>query len=209
MKNLKFACLSSLWLLACNGAPVIDHSETSLFGTDLDGALRVDADEALVVDEALRQRFDHFLLLEGEVSSDVLDAHVRQHFGEMLPEPAVTVAGETWAAYLTYRVEARRLWESSGTDRYESMRALRREILGADTAERFFGEEERAAASAQAERRMTPRSDRSAPRPAGLLDRLRALRAHTSDPDALLQARTELVGEEAARRLGELDRQRE
>lgn len=77
----------------------------SLAGTDVDGALRVGPDGALVLDAGAQRAFDYFLTADAELAPAELDAWVYAELGRELPGHA-DEAFAAWRTYLEYRAEA-------------------------------------------------------------------------------------------------------
>jgi len=123
----------------------------SLRGTELDGALSVDASGRLLLDRELRRLFDHLLAGMGEVSLDSLRERLRH---VALDQGGEALAAQVLAAferYLDYlRAEDRLVLPpgSGPAERLDALMALRRSELGEELAEAWFGEEERYALSA-------------------------------------------------------------
>ena len=83
----------------------------------------------------------------GEVTDGEIEARILAEIEARLAEPARSQARAFYDRYMLYRHRGRNLAEQGlgGEDprtRLEAIRALRREIFGADTAERLFGLEE-------------------------------------------------------------------
>ena len=209
----------------------------SLAGTEPDGELRVDANGRFVADAATRAFFDYYLAAAGEQSLHSLRAQIVAAIEARLPPAAAVEAVAALDAYLDYRRRSRRLVEDGTVpedlgERLELLRRVRREALGSELAEAFFGLEESTVAADLARREILSRTDLSAAERERLVweneqtlpEPVRAARAHALLPvrlqedEAALRAaggneedvhvlRREVVGSEAADRLAELDRE--
>ena len=132
----------------------LENLPASLQGTELDGLLRVDARGRLVVDRALRDRFDYFLALIGEEPEGRVLARLDAHLRSVLPPPALANARDLLARYLAFQhargqlgqqephADVANLEPDALRARFERIQALR--LAHFDVAERaaFFGDEE-------------------------------------------------------------------
>jgi lipase chaperone LimK len=210
----------------------------SLRGTEVDGALVAGDDGALVVGPDLRRFFDYFLSASGEEEPGVLAQRLRDEVDARLPADAAARARELLERYLTYRERARRLAESEAhpaslSDRWDAVRALRREVFGEKDAEALFGDEEAevfvalaergigrdpALSAAEREEQRTaleaqlPEEARRAREEATSVLRLRreeaSLRAAGAGVEEVRALREQQFGAAAADRLADLDRRR-
>ncbi len=210
----------------------------SLVDTEPDGALRIDGDGRFVADLGARLFFDYFLTATGERSVSELRSLIVREIEARLPPAAAAEAIRVLDAYLSYRRAARRMATRGEvpetlSQRLEALRALRRDRLGAELAESFFGTEERMAEAdlarreiladdslAEAERdhrlweieQSLPPAVREARARASLPSRLRAdeaaLREAGGSDEEVRALREQMVGAAAADRLAELDRER-
>lgn len=78
----------------------------SLEGTDIDGALRANAQGELIIDLTTRDFFDYFLNTVGEVSPEQALAAIQALADEHLPAAAAAQAMELLDNYLAYRQQA-------------------------------------------------------------------------------------------------------
>lgn len=218
-----------------HAAPLPD----SLAGTSVDGDLRLDAQGRFVPGPEALVLFDYFLSATGEEPEERIHARIVAEIRRRLPPDAARDAATLFDRYLGYRSAARPLFADdrpASTDverRFQRIRELRREILGAELAAALFGEEERVVAidlerqrvlqqqgldPAERERRLAgldaelPESVRAARQEAMAALDLRAaeeaLRAAGAGPAAIQAERERRFGSEAAERLAALDRSR-
>jgi lipase chaperone LimK len=122
----------------------------SLRGTEVDGDLLLDeARHFLPTPEAL-QLFDYFLSAQGEETLPVIYDRIAAEIRARLPARAAAEARRLLDDYLGYRLQAaQRLQRGlrSGEpleNALKELRALRRQIFGAEVAERIFAPEEEA-----------------------------------------------------------------
>lgn len=78
----------------------------SLAGTDIDGALKANANGDLIVDLQTRDFFDYFLSTVGEVSPETAIGQIEQMARNHLPEPAASQALALLDDYLAYKQAA-------------------------------------------------------------------------------------------------------
>jgi lipase chaperone LimK len=119
----------------------------SLRGTDVDGALVVEADGHFRPTPDALDFFDYFLAASGEESPEALRARIRAAIEARLEEPARSEALDLLDRYLAYRESARALYDDATAAldlerRFQRLRELRRERFGAEVAEALFGAEE-------------------------------------------------------------------
>lgn len=118
----------------------------SLRGTEVDGSLSADARGRFVPTAGARQLFDYFLTAVGEEPLEAIRTRVFAEAGARLPESAAAEAVRLFDLYLAYLDRVRDLAPLKGRLDAESGLALfadlRREILGREVAEAFFGAEE-------------------------------------------------------------------
>lgn len=120
----------------------------SLQGTEADGAWRADAQGQLVVDRALRRRFDYALSAIGEWSAEAIGEQLLASARRELPPAAAQQLQALWQRYVALQ---RHGWQravrpadpSSWRPALEERQAVRRQWLGMAAAEAFFGDEER------------------------------------------------------------------
>lgn len=210
----------------------------SLKGTDQpDGWIQLDSGQNLIATPELRALFDYYLAALGEEPLAQVLARIDQAL-QVLPEPARSQARTTLTGYLDYRLAVGEL-ESGGTavsdnaqriQRMKNAQALRRQYLGADTAEAFFGFEEAiddfamdrlvindnpALSDAEKQARIA-RAEAQLPAP--IREAREASRAFqdyqkrsaelADDPESLRQYRVNRFGEDAADRLAQADQRR-
>ncbi|MCC6552361.1 MAG: lipase chaperone [Polyangiaceae bacterium] len=209
----------------------------SLRDTDADGALRVDEHGDLILGPEVIRFFDYFLSATGEETPEALRARILAAIRERLDGAAALQAAALLDRYLGYRQAAMRMPPGLDSDdpkaRLESIQRLRREHFGEEAASKLFGDEEREDAVAAERSRVAsdptltpeerdaklaeleselPDSARAAReesrRPLRQQAEEEALRAAGATEQELYQHRVETVGEEAAQRLTDLDRQR-
>ncbi|MBI2571926.1 MAG: lipase chaperone [Candidatus Schekmanbacteria bacterium] len=204
----------------------------------MDGALPITDAGELIVTPGLRRFFDYHLTALGELSDEEIERRIRATLVAELPPAAAARAIEILDAYMHYRELAREVVDvRAETDeldaRLAQLIALRRDVFGAAVAAALFGEEERQLAAAIERRRIMSDQTLPALRKEDLLAELdrdlpadeRAMRRAETLPGRLLAQeqrmraagrsaadveafRQQLVGQEAAQRLAELDRQR-
>ena len=210
----------------------------SLRGTDVDGALPVDANGHLIVTPSVRQFFDYFFVATGEARSGHIRATIIAEIEVRLDDPARGEAIDLLGRYLDYRKSGRKLMEEGDvtgdlTARLEEIRQLRRTSLGEANAEALFADEEArdyvAVAAreiagdpgiSEAERTLLlegleaqrPEAERAARAAATGPLRLAGEEAELRDQGAAAEEirslREERFGPEAADRLADLDRRR-
>ncbi len=123
-------------------------AHTSLAGTQPDGTWEADALGQLKTSLALRQRFDYYLSLMGEMPIANIRALVGQAAQLSLKDPALNQALAMFDRYVQLQqhswkhvVDLREpnTWSAALTER----QIVRREMLGAEVAQAFYAEEER------------------------------------------------------------------
>ncbi len=207
---------------------------SSLAGTEVDGELAVDGAGNLVVSEEVRRFFDYFLAATGEEPNETIRARIEAALDARLPARAAAQGRELLARYLAYREATRGLRADGDLEaRMLAVRALRRDRLGADAAEKLFASADAADDAALARRRVLAETQAgSAERERGLAqvearmpEALRAAEAEASAPlaamrreddlrasgageDEIRAARVTAFGPDGAARLGALDRER-
>ncbi len=219
-------------------APRVAEAPASLRDTEPDGALTVDANGRFVADAEARAFFDYFLTAAGELDPSALRALLVTEIEARLPAAAAREAVVVLDDYLEWRRRARRFAESGEVpadlgERLKRISELRREVLGDDLAEAFFGTEEKVLEADLARREILARNDlgaaererllweadralpepvREARRQALVPMRLgedeAALRAAGGSDEEIRQLREQTVGAAAADRLEALDRER-
>jgi lipase chaperone LimK len=229
------------YLPALRPAPPAAHHDlerSSLFGTQMDGALPVDRRGNLVVGVQIRRAFEYFTSLFGEQSEATIDAYVRTLVARELDEPARNQALRLWRDYLRYRIEARDSLPDIGALSFEEQLAriseLRERIFGQEVANAFFADEqqtqrvdierlrvledttlsekERAEYITALEEQLPP-SEIETRRNAHLVRRLARAEVELEasgdvSPEERRALRERIVGVEAAKRLDRLDQER-
>ena len=208
----------------------------SLVGTDVDGALPVDARGHLVLGPEVIRLFDYFLSATGEEPDELIRQRVLAEIQRRLHEPAASEARALFDQYLDYRAKGKGLSALDGDDlqsRLDAVKTLRREVFGADAEQQLFGDQEAVDAVAverariEADGALSPeqKRDREEALEAQLPERVRRERAETIAPLVQMQAEEELrregateedlqhyreetAGPEAAQRLAALDQER-
>jgi len=206
--------------------------QTSLRGTSADGEISLDAGGRLRPDLGLKRYFDYWLGLIGERTLAQIIELAQADLATRVPPAAASAVLKALTRYLDYlEQESRRGLSADLDQRQIELKALRREVLGAELAQAFFGEEERDTDLLLARRAILRDTPPSA-QPAALaaLERTReqgaasarlqsvlqadvetqtqALERTDADAATRLAARTVLVGEAAAERLADLDQAR-
>lgn len=132
--------------------PVITNIK-SLKGTKIHGNLRVDKNGNLIVEKSVKQLFDYFLNVSGEIPRADLIKQITAGIADYLAEPAQSQALELFADYLAYQsalqaeinsglyqVSPGNLDDLEAT--YQTRSQLRSFHLGNEAASAFFEEEE-------------------------------------------------------------------
>ena len=129
----------------------------SLAGTDIDGALKADANGNLVLDLGTRDFFDYFLSTVGEVSPETALGQIEHMARNHLPEPAASQALALLDDYLAYKQAALSVMQSeldpsrAQDPAYQlnalgnalaDLKALRQSTFSGPAHEAFFGLEE-------------------------------------------------------------------
>lgn len=123
-------------------------AETSLKNTMMPALPAVDARGRLIVGQELRDFFDYFASLQGEITPQDIDAMLQGYLQNELPASAAAEAETLLAQYKILQQKQQQLAAPSGTSvaeltqTFEQLGALRREVLGDAVAEAFFAEEE-------------------------------------------------------------------
>jgi lipase chaperone LimK len=130
------------------GAP-LSTLPASLRDTEADGSWRADARGHLVLERAVRRRFDYWLSALGEATPEALAPRVLEAARRELPTLAADEVADLWARYLALQ---RHAWQravqpadpASWRTALEERQSVRRQTLGREAAEAFYGDEERA-----------------------------------------------------------------
>lgn len=117
----------------------------SLSGTDIDGALHLDAAGNAIADRDLRRLFDYFLARIGEQTPEQIRSALLEHLQAAYPTKTVAQAMRWFDAYVALEQEATGLAQKGGDPReaVARLRELRRARMGADIAAAWWGEEDR------------------------------------------------------------------
>ncbi len=135
------------WLDAPITTPAPDLAKTSLAGTQADGDWGVNAQGRVQPSRALRQRFDYYLSLIGEMPLASIQTLLQQAAQGSLKEPALSQVMAIWARYVQLQQyewkhavipQQSASWGAALSER----QIVRRQILGADVAYAFYQEEE-------------------------------------------------------------------
>lgn len=130
----------------------LENLPASLRGTEVDGALEVDAEGHLIINSRVRQLFDYFLSVQGEEPLETvlarLDAFIRHH----LPPQAAAEAQALLSDYIEYLKKAVELQspavpgEALDLDAIRAYKValgtMRKAMLGQQAADAFFAEED-------------------------------------------------------------------
>jgi lipase chaperone LimK len=210
---------------------------SSLRDTDVDGALAVGAAGELVVGPGVRRFFDYFLSATGEEPEASLRARARAAMAARLRPPALGQAEALFDRYLAYRREGAVRLNGAGQGglerRYEELRDFRRSWFGPRVADALFSDQDAAARAALERRRVLAdealppderrrrldaidaalppderRARAEALAPLEAFERERALREQGASEQAVRRSRVDAFGEDGARRLEDLDRER-
>lgn len=210
----------------------------SLTGTQVDGALRTDANGNLLLELGLRRVFDYFLATLGEESLEQIRARIALYLQQHLPPTAAVQAWDILNRYLHYKNMLASLPGHDGT--YDGMRAslnlqreLRDGLLGPELVSAFYLEEDQYAdfalqhvdqlrdtelSAAQREQRTEallsamPEELRTQIQATGVPlqteQQVQALRDQGASASEIWQHREQQLGADAADRLARLDEQR-
>ncbi|MBW0147655.1 lipase secretion chaperone [Marinobacter arenosus] len=162
-----------------------DPFAASLEGTDIDGALKADANGTLIIDLATRDFFDYFLGTVGEVSPDVALDRIRALAFENLPRAAAEQAMALLDQYLDYKQQALALQATpldparQGDPAYQQqmlekaftdLKQLRQTVFSPEAHRAFFGMEEAYGEYTLATLEITRRTDLSDGAKTALID---------------------------------------
>lgn len=117
----------------------------SLRGTAIDGAVHLNANGAPIADYALRRLFDYFISRIGERNERQIRGDLKSHLEAKLAPAAVVQVLVWFDAYVTLERSSAALATQGGDMRAAVMRlrALRRERMGEEIAEAWWGDEDR------------------------------------------------------------------
>ncbi|AUH50781.1 lipase chaperone [Chromobacterium sp. ATCC 53434] len=206
----------------------------SLRGTAVDGAVRA-VDGSLRVDQELRRQFDYYLATLGERQLPAIRAELRRHLAQTLGVKALAQALNLFDRYVAYRQSLAGMTVAAGADlpqRLASVRAAKLRYFSAAEVEGLFGDEDRydgftagrlailadPALSAEEKRRRIAELERQLPpelraareepvKHLELAQAEEALRRRGGGEQELYQLRAAMVGQAAADRLSDLDRE--
>lgn len=205
----------------------------SLRGTEVDGAITLDASGRPIADRGMRRLFDYFLARIGEQSLPAIRAALSAHLSTTYRAPVVSAVLDHYDAYVALMQEMAAL-SPTGDDLQDAERlhALRRARLGDAIAEAWYGDEERYLQATLARRAIVEDTSLDDAKKAAALAALDASldpaqRAGRQQTDAMNDAvaqtagfdaagtsdaerfaeREKTVGREAAQRLAALDRE--
>ena len=205
----------------------------SLRGTRPDGGVRFDNEGLPITDAELRRHFDWYLAAIGEQELPTIRARLLRDLS-LRTNPAQTAAVMAWFdRYVAYqRASTELVGITDLRQRLQAVHALRKQMLGENAADGFFGEEENEASrvlalrQAQADPSLSAAERQAvqqgleagspgyaeAVRESGLRQELGRLDAELDRQDASAAERhaerSALLGAAAADRFAELDRQR-
>ena len=133
----------------------IDWQKTSLKGTDIDGMYPVDQDGNLLLNAAIKHRFEYFLSTMGEFPLEEVMQMIRDDINDNLVSPAKEQALKLFDDYVAYKYalveleknfEPAQGYEISNIERFRhqlaQLRNKRREHLDSEAADAFFGFDE-------------------------------------------------------------------
>jgi len=211
---------------------------TSLAGTEIDGALHVDASGHFAPDAAAVRYFEYFLSALGELDHAALRGRILTNMATRLSPVALPEATRFLDDYLRYREEAGDLGRVTADPddlhaAVDTLYALRREVFGETLASKLFADDEALRTSAL-ERRLIladkslsegeraqrlsaleedvpaelGRARAQAALPLAVHEEVAKLRAQGASDDAVHAVREKAFGAEAADRLAALDRER-
>ncbi|PAV26613.1 hypothetical protein CF392_05250 [Tamilnaduibacter salinus] len=211
----------------------------SLEGTRVDGSLTTDAAGNLKLTPDVRRVFEYFLSTIGEVDPENASALLAAHIESSLPPKAASQAWDLFLRYLDMKQALSEMPAHDGTvsDMEATLaqrQAIRESVLGAEAADAFFGMAHQYSDYRLSRQAIQENPDLSATERQRQLDqlrdnapeRIRSLLTQPDSPAAVSQAvssmrqegvsdqaiqayRMEKLGPEAARRLEQLDQQRE
>lgn len=135
--------------LAQARVPPAQALPASLQDTEADGSWRADARGNLIVERAVRRRFDYWLSAVGEWKPEDIGARVLAAARRDLPPAAAEQLQGLWARYIDLQ---RHAWQrvaqpadpTSWRPALEERQSVRRQLLGREAAEAFYADEEQA-----------------------------------------------------------------
>lgn len=131
----------------------LEQLPPSLQGVQVPDELVVDAQGRLVLNEALRRVFDHFLAAQGEEPGADTVARLRAWLTHRLPAPAAVRALSVLSSYLAYQDALRDLPAAQASaeaasdvadvrQRLAQVRSLRSQHMDSETVQAFFADED-------------------------------------------------------------------
>ena len=127
----------------------------SLEGTDIDGALKVDKNGLLILDQDIRDFFDYFLSAADELGPEAVILEIQRYIDTYLPEAAAIQAHKLFGGYLSYKqfefqlrqqpLEGAQLSSDNlqlVRENFEALKNKRRELFSIEEDEALFGLEQ-------------------------------------------------------------------
>ena len=127
----------------------------SLEGTDIDGALKVDKNGLLILDQDVRDFFDYFLSAADELGPEAVILEIQRYIDTYLPQAAAIQAHKLFSGYLSYKqfefqlrqqpLEGAQLSSDSlqlVRENFEALKNKRRELFSIEEDEALFGLEQ-------------------------------------------------------------------
>ncbi|MCH7342643.1 lipase chaperone [Pelomonas sp. CA6] len=123
------------------------QQHSAVRGTQMDGDWGVDVAGQLQPSRALRRRFDHLLLMQGQVPVDEIGRHLDHLARQALTQPAADAVMEVWARYLRLQQTPLRTLPqpqdpASLAAALAERQRQRRALLGPAWAHAFYADEE-------------------------------------------------------------------
>ena len=127
----------------------------SLEGTDIDGALKVDKNGLLILDQDVRDFFDYFLSAADELGPEAVILEIQRYIDTYLPQAAAIQAHKLFSGYLSYKqfefqlrqqpLEGAQLSSDSlqlVRENFEALKNKRRDLFSIEEDEALFGLEQ-------------------------------------------------------------------
>ncbi len=193
-----------------------------LSNTELRGQLTTLADGSLIITNEIRKRFDYFYMMTGDRSQQEINAIIADHIRQQLSQPAQDQALNLLQQYTDYLNEYSTF--SQGLDIQimqddpqwvaSEIANLRTFYLGEEINKIFFGQQENLRSNyLQQENNPLPaqvlENQEKTLRLTNLQQQTALLKAENADKEVIHNLRVELVGEDAANRLSQLDLDRQ
>ncbi|MCX7554131.1 lipase secretion chaperone [Marinicella sp. S1101] len=123
-----------------------DKALSSLYGSQPDGAVNLDANGQVIADDDLHRLFDYYLSAQGETSLQQIKHRLLTVSGDFLSLDQLEQVRDLFDAYVNYLSEADRLSSTlspdlSLQDRLDAIHSHRIEVLGAELTDAFFADE--------------------------------------------------------------------